>query len=157
MAETTMRNDGRAQCPSLGLAVVDCPITQAQPPAEGSPLRCARCQAQPLRQRQKASRHDPTQNYPGCGNTLQHQRKPQTQVSNNSGHHHSLLLCNKSLAKTTIGTQHLNTRQRPAAKPHQTAGVGRTRLPADTKVMASPTIRTLTLLSKSLLYPLFDR
>ena len=110
-----------------------------------------------LRQRQKASGRDPTLNQARCNNVLQRQQKPQFHVSNSSGHHHCLLLCNKSLAKTTIGTQYLNTRQRPAAKPHQTAGIGRTRPPADTKVMASPTIRTLTLLSKSLLYPLFDR
>ena len=109
------------------------------------------------RQRQKASGRDPTLNQARCDNVLQRQQKPQFQVSNSSGHHHCLLLCNKSLAKTTIGTQYLDTRQRPAAKPHQTAGIGRARLPANTEVMASPTIRTLTLLSKSLLYPLFDR
>jgi len=105
-----------------------------------------------LRQRQKASGRDPTLNQARCNNVLQRQQKPQFHVSNSSGHHHCLLLCNKSLAKTTIGTQYLDTRQRPAAKPHQTAGIGRTRPPADTKVMASPTIRTLTLL-----YPLVDR
>lgn len=110
-----------------------------------------------LQQRQKASGRDPTLNQARCNNVLQRQQKPQFQVSNSSGHHHCLLLCNKSLAKTTIGTQYLDTRQRPATKSHQTAGIGRTRLPANTEVMASPTIRTLTLLSKSLLYPLFDR
>ncbi len=116
-----------------------------------------------LRQRQKASGRDPTLNQARCNNVLQRQQKPQFHVLNSSGHHHCLLLCNKSLAKTTIGTQYLDTRQRPATKSHQTAGIGRTRLPANTEVMASPTIRTLTLLSqmtvlpKALLYPLFDR
>lgn len=89
--------------------------------------------------------------------------KPQFQLSNSSGHHHCLLFCDKPLANTTIGAQYLDTRQRPATEPHETAGVGRTRLPADAEVMASPAIRTLTLLSqmavlpKALLYPLFER
>jgi len=63
-----------------------------------------------------------------------------------SGRHHHLLFDDKALAETTICAQHLDTGKRSAAKTHEGAGIRRIRLPADTKVMAPPTIGTLTLL-----------